>query len=222
MGRDIKDLSRQYKSTHTLHTQQVVATTWLGNHQGRPYPPLYQLYVDFMTRYKWNYLIITLPIWILGWNTAWRFVPKRTACTCLIVIVNRMKAWTVLSWELTKTEQWWKRSNRWRHIVPYIGGATGNEWMNDHWYGGAAGPRTLTITTQIAADQRETTSATRSRSRARYRGTVPDRQRQTRKRRRNSNPAEIAASEHSEATETRVHFFLTSTSFSTLFWEPTV
>jgi len=45
--------------THTLHTQYVIASTWLGDHQGRPSMPLCQLYVDFMVRYKSNYCIVS-------------------------------------------------------------------------------------------------------------------------------------------------------------------
>ena len=38
--------------TSTLHTHQVVASTWLGDHQGRPSAPTNSLYKLHMARYQ--------------------------------------------------------------------------------------------------------------------------------------------------------------------------
>jgi len=62
---NIKYRTKQCTHTHarTLHTQQMVPGTWLGDHQGRPSTPLYRLNVDFMGHKECNYhTIISLFI----------------------------------------------------------------------------------------------------------------------------------------------------------------
>ena len=60
MDRYNKEQTKQYTHTHTstLHTQQMVASTWLGDHQGRPSAPTDRLHKLRMARYQVHQLPI--------------------------------------------------------------------------------------------------------------------------------------------------------------------
>jgi len=51
------DKAVQTHTQYTLHTQQMVASTGLGDHPGRPSIPVYRSYVNYMMRYKYKYPI---------------------------------------------------------------------------------------------------------------------------------------------------------------------
>ena len=54
MNRYNKYQTKQYTHAHTytLHTQQLVASTWLGDHQGRLSAPTNSLHKLHMARYQ--------------------------------------------------------------------------------------------------------------------------------------------------------------------------
>ena len=64
MDRCNKYQTKQYTHAHTttLHTQQMVASTWLGDHQGRPFTPTNSLHKLHMARYRVHQLPITICV----------------------------------------------------------------------------------------------------------------------------------------------------------------
>ena len=61
MDRYNKYQTNKYTHAHTstLHTQRVVASTWLGDHHGRPTAPTNSLHKLHMARYQVHQLQIT-------------------------------------------------------------------------------------------------------------------------------------------------------------------
>ena len=92
MGRYHKYRTKQHMHAHTstLHTQQMVASTWLGDHQGRPSAPTNSLHKLHMARYQVHQLQFTTII-KPDVCSAWKLtIPNRLLCDILKNVIVLM------------------------------------------------------------------------------------------------------------------------------------